>query len=224
MAAAQTQQASKPNAGFAALWRFLPMLWPKGEGELKARVIAAMVLVLAGKADLDGVGLHPEKISAGAGGPQARGLILPRIDRPPGQDYIGPAGGAMPGATETADIETGTAAIPEAAGHPAVEPRRVGVILVNLGTPDGTGYWPMRRYLKEFLSDRRVIEVPRAIWWPILNLAILTRRPSASGAKYAAIWDRQQNASPLMVITRPTTRPWYFTLEAGPSESPEVGR
>src|SRR6478609_4008995 len=50
MAAAQTQQASKPNAGFAALWRFLPMLWPKGEGELKARVIAAMVLVLAGKA------------------------------------------------------------------------------------------------------------------------------------------------------------------------------
>ena len=50
MAAAETEQQAKPNAGFAALWRFLPMLWPKGELELKARVIAALVLVLAGKA------------------------------------------------------------------------------------------------------------------------------------------------------------------------------
>jgi protoporphyrin/coproporphyrin ferrochelatase len=88
------------------------------------------------------------------------------------------------------------------AEHPAVAPRRVGVLIVNLGTPDDTTYWPMRRYLKEFLSDRRVIEVPRALWWPILNLAILTRRPTASGAKYRSIWDEAENASPLLVITR----------------------
>ena len=65
------------------------------------------------------------------------------------------------------------------AGHPPVATRRIGVLLLNLGTPDGTGYWPMRRYLKEFLSDPRVIELPRWKWWPILNLIILTVRPGA---------------------------------------------
>ncbi|MCC2111586.1 MAG: ferrochelatase, partial [Hyphomicrobiales bacterium] len=74
--------------------------------------------------------------------------------------------------------------------------------LVNLGTPEGTGYWPMRRYLKEFLSDRRVIEAPRAIWWPVLNGIILTVRPSKSGAKYAKIWNKDQDESPLKTITR----------------------
>ncbi|MBE7247155.1 MAG: ferrochelatase, partial [Actinomycetospora chiangmaiensis] len=63
------------------------------------------------------------------------------------------------------------------ADHPRVAWGRVGVLLMNLGTPEGTTYWPMRRYLKEFLSDRRVIEVPRLIWWPLLNLIILTKRP-----------------------------------------------
>jgi protoporphyrin/coproporphyrin ferrochelatase len=90
-------------------------------------------------------------------------------------------------------------------GHPNVQAGRVGVLLVNLGTPEDTTYWPMRRYLKEFLSDRRVIEVPRVLWWPILNLIILSTRPSKSGAKYAAIWDQVANASPLMVITRSQT-------------------
>jgi ferrochelatase len=89
--------------------------------------------------------------------------------------------------------------------HPAAISGRIGVLLVNLGTPDATSYWPMRRYLKEFLSDRRVIELPRLVWWPILNLAILTTRPSKSGAKYAAIWDRDRNQSPLLVITRAQT-------------------
>ena len=51
---------------------------------------------------------------------------------------------------------------PKPAGHPTVRHGRIGVLLVNLGTPDGTGYWPVRRYLKEFLSDRRVIEVNRS--------------------------------------------------------------
>lgn len=95
---------------------------------------------------------------------------------------------------------TGPAALP--AGHPAVKTGRIGVLVVNLGTPDAPTYGPMRRYLKEFLSDRRVIEVPRLLWWPILNLIILTIRPSKSGAKYASIWNKEEDASPLLVITR----------------------
>ncbi|MDH7798779.1 MULTISPECIES: ferrochelatase [unclassified Beijerinckia] len=79
---------------------------------------------------------------------------------------------------------------------------KVGVLIVNLGTPDATDYWSMRRYLKEFLSDPRVIEVPRLLWWPILNLVILTIRPGLSGRKYAAIWNRERNESPLRTYTR----------------------
>jgi protoporphyrin/coproporphyrin ferrochelatase len=76
------------------------------------------------------------------------------------------------------------------------------VLLINLGTPDGTSYWPMRRYLKEFLSDRRVIETNRVLWWLILNLVVLVKRPFASGAKYRAIWNEELNESPLRTITR----------------------
>jgi len=79
---------------------------------------------------------------------------------------------------------------------------RVGVLLVNLGTPDATDYWSMRRYLKEFLSDRRVIEEPPWKWWPILNLIILTTRPSRKGRDYDKIWNRARNESPLKSITR----------------------
>lgn len=86
--------------------------------------------------------------------------------------------------------------------HPPVRFGRVGVLLVNLGTPDATDYWSMRRYLKEFLSDRRVIETPRALWWPILNLIILTKRPKSSGEAYELIWNRELDESPLRTITR----------------------
>jgi ferrochelatase len=79
---------------------------------------------------------------------------------------------------------------------------RIGVLLINLGTPDGTSYWPMRRYLKEFLSDRRVIETNRVLWWLILNLVVLVKRPFASGAKYRAIWNEELDESPLRTITR----------------------
>jgi ferrochelatase len=79
---------------------------------------------------------------------------------------------------------------------------RIGVLLINLGTPDGTTYWPMRRYLKEFLSDRRVIETNRVLWWLILNLVVLVKRPSASGAKYRSIWNEALDESPLRTITR----------------------
>ena len=65
--------------------------------------------------------------------------------------------------------------------HPDIQHGRIGVLLLNLGTPDATDYWSMRRYLKQLLSDRRVIEVPRWKWWPILNLIILTVRPGRKG-------------------------------------------
>jgi len=79
---------------------------------------------------------------------------------------------------------------------------KIGVLLVNLGTPDDTDYWSMRRYLKEFLSDRRVIEVNRLIWWPILNGIVLTTRPSKSGEAYRSIWNEELDESPLRTITR----------------------
>ena len=87
------------------------------------------------------------------------------------------------------------------AGHPAVRSGRVGVLIVNLGTPEGTDYWSMRRYLKEFLSDPRVIETPRAIWRPILQL-ILLRRPTVRGHAYASIWNAERDEGPLKTITR----------------------
>jgi ferrochelatase len=79
---------------------------------------------------------------------------------------------------------------------------RVGVLLVNLGTPDATDYFSMRRYLKEFLSDRRVIEENRIKWWLVLNLIILSVRPRRKGRDYDSIWNRERNESPLKTITR----------------------
>lgn len=86
--------------------------------------------------------------------------------------------------------------------HPRLPPRRIGVLLVNLGTPDATDYWSMRRYLKEFLSDRRVIEENRVKWWLILNLIILTVRPARKGRDYEKIWNREKDESYLKTITR----------------------
>ena len=86
--------------------------------------------------------------------------------------------------------------------HPPVRSGRVGVLLVNLGTPEATDYWSMRRYLSEFLSDRRVIETPRWLWWLILNLFILPRRPAAKGRDYDSIWNRERNEGPLKTFTR----------------------
>src|SRR5208337_757318 len=90
---------------------------------------------------------------------------------------------------------------PRPANHPAVRSGRIGVMIVNLGTPEGTDYWSMRRYLKEFLSDRRVIEAPRAVWLPMLEL-ILLRRPSARGRDYDSIWNKERDEGPLKTITR----------------------
>ncbi|HWA19949.1 MAG TPA: ferrochelatase [Devosia sp.] len=86
--------------------------------------------------------------------------------------------------------------------HPTVKPPRIGVLLMNLGTPDSPDYWPMRRYLGEFLSDRRVIETNPLVWQLILQGIILNVRPQKSGANYRKIWDNEAGDSPLRVITR----------------------
>src|SRR5690606_22342399 len=88
------------------------------------------------------------------------------------------------------------------ADHPIIPEPKVGVLLLNLGTPDATDYWSVRRYLSEFLSDRRVIETSPLIWQPILQGIILSVRPQKSGANYDRSWDRQASDSPLRVIAR----------------------
>ncbi len=86
--------------------------------------------------------------------------------------------------------------------HPEVKFGKTGVLIVNLGTPDSTSWWDIRKYLKEFLSDRRVIEVNPIIWQIILNLFILTFRPSKTAHAYKKIWLKEKNESPLMFYTR----------------------
>jgi ferrochelatase len=88
------------------------------------------------------------------------------------------------------------------AAPPPARSGRIGVLLLNLGTPDATDYWSMRRYLKQFLSDRRVIETSRLIWWPVLNLIILTKRPGPKGRDYDTIWSKERDESPIKTITR----------------------
>ena len=88
------------------------------------------------------------------------------------------------------------------ANHPQTSFGKVGVLLVNLGTPDGTDYWSMRRYLAEFLSDKRVIEWWRLYWFPILYGIVLNKRPQKVGKAYEAIWNKDLNESYLRTYTR----------------------
>lgn len=85
------------------------------------------------------------------------------------------------------------------ADHPEIPPRRIGVILVNLGTPDAPTPAAVRGYLKQFLSDRRVVEISPLIWQPILRGIILNTRPKKSAANYAKVWT--DRGSPLAVVT-----------------------
>lgn len=108
------------------------------------------------------------------------------------------------------DATTGQAAAPNSADplpadHPPVRKQKIGVLLANLGTPDSTDYWSMRRYLSEFLSDRRVIDYPRWKWQPLLQLIILSKRPFTSGHAYETIWNHEANESPLATITKAQT-------------------
>ncbi len=90
--------------------------------------------------------------------------------------------------------------------HPKIKFGKTGVILINLGTPDSTSWWDIRKYLKEFLSDRRVIEVNPIIWKVILNLFILTFRPSKTAKAYKEIWMNDINKSPLRFFTEMQTK------------------
>ena len=90
--------------------------------------------------------------------------------------------------------------------HPKIQYGKTGVLLVNLGTPDSTSWWDIRKYLKEFLSDRRVIEVNPFVWQIILNLFILTFRPSKTAKAYKEIWMQKENMSPLRYYTLMQTK------------------
>jgi len=96
---------------------------------------------------------------------------------------------------------------------PQTSPDKIGILLANLGTPDGYDYWSMRRYLGEFLSDKRVIDYPAWKWQPLLQLVILSKRPFTSGADYKSIWNQEANESPLMTITRAQTKAIAATMQ-----------
>lgn len=98
--------------------------------------------------------------------------------------------------------------------HPAMPRPKVGVLIANLGTPDDTGYWSMRRYLSEFLSDKRVVDYPRWKWQPLLQLIILSKRPFSSGRAYDSIWNKEANESPLLTITKAQTEKLRALLSA----------
>ncbi len=84
--------------------------------------------------------------------------------------------------------------------HPAVAPRRIGVLITNLGTPDAPTAPAVKRYLGQFLSDRRVVEIPPILWQPILRGIILNTRPKKSAAAYREVWS--EDGSPLAAITK----------------------
>ncbi|MDQ3139294.1 MAG: ferrochelatase [Pseudomonadota bacterium] len=84
--------------------------------------------------------------------------------------------------------------------HPEIPAPKIGVLLINLGTPDAPDAKSVRRYLKQFLSDPRVVEIPQLIWQPILRGAVLTTRPKKSAHAYAQVWSEE--GSPLAAITR----------------------
>ena len=86
--------------------------------------------------------------------------------------------------------------------HPPVKFGKTGVLIINLGTPDSTGWFDIRKYLKEFLSDKRVIEVNPLIWQIILNVFILNLRPSKTAKAYKEIWMKDENISPLLYYTK----------------------
>ena len=86
--------------------------------------------------------------------------------------------------------------------HPPIKYGKTGVLIINLGTPDSTNWFDIRKYLREFLSDRRVIEVNPIIWQTILNLFILNFRPSKTAKAYKEIWMKDENISPLLFYTK----------------------
>lgn len=92
---------------------------------------------------------------------------------------------------------------------------KIGILLVNLGTPDAPKFWSVRRFLKEFLSDRRVVDLPRIFWWPILHFIILVLRPSRYAKQYAAIWNNETGEGPLKATTRSQAEKLTAWIRAG---------
>ncbi|MGV8950015.1 MAG: ferrochelatase [Cypionkella sp.] len=117
------------------------------------------------------------------------------------------------------DIQPGAGRLAQApSDHPPVKAAKIGVLLANLGTPDGYDYWSMRRYLNEFLSDKRVVDISDWIWQPLLQLVILTKRPFSSGANYKLIWNHEKNESPLLTITKQQTAAIAAAMQAAHGE------
>jgi ferrochelatase len=113
------------------------------------------------------------------------------------------------------DVLPGTGRLAHApASHPPVKRARIGVLVANLGTPDSYDYWSMRRYLSEFLSDKRVVDIADWKWQPLLQLIILTKRPFTSGANYKLIWNHDKNESPLLTITKDQTAAIATAMQA----------
>jgi ferrochelatase len=108
------------------------------------------------------------------------------------------------------------------ADHPKVRLGKVGVIISNLGTPDATDYWSMRRYLNEFLSDRRVIDYSPWLWQPLLQLIILSKRPKSSGEAYRGIWNTELDESPLLTTTRAQAEKLAAEMKAAYGDRVEV--
>ena len=96
------------------------------------------------------------------------------------------------------------------ADHPVVALGRLGVLLVNLGTPDAPTPSAVRLYLKQFLSDRRVVEIPPLVWQPILRGIILNTRPRKSAHAYAQVWTPE--GSPLAAITAEMGRGLFWVI------------
>jgi ferrochelatase len=101
---------------------------------------------------------------------------------------------------------------PRSIDHPKIQCGSVGVLLINLGTPDATDAASVRRYLREFLNDRRVIEEDTILWKFVLNAIILPMRPRRKGRDYEKIWNRENNESPLKTITRSQAEKLSATL------------
>ena len=102
-----------------------------------------------------------------------------------------------------------------ATSNKQVPPGKIGILLVNLGTPDAPRFWPVRRFLKEFLSDPRVTDTPRIFWWPILHFVILVLRPRRIAKHYAAIWNKETGEGPLKAITRSQAEKLAAWISAG---------
>ena len=86
--------------------------------------------------------------------------------------------------------------------HPPIKIVKTGILIINLSTPDSTSWFDIRKYLKEFLSDKRVVEVNPLVWQVILNVFILNLRPSKTAKAYKEIWMKDQNMSPLLYYTK----------------------